>query len=427
MTTPWKRRYAQRTQRMSSSTIRELLKLTEQPDIISFAGGLPAPELFPTEAFQAAADRVLQKMGRKALQYSTTEGYLPLREFIVQKMGEYGIKATPDNVLITSGSQQALDLIGKLLINPGDTILTERPTYLGALQAWRAYQAEFISVPIDEDGLRTDLLEEALTSGPKFMYILPNFQNPAGVTLCAERRQALIGMADRYGIPIIEDDPYGELRFEGEHIPPLVTLDSSRLNGRSPSYNGLGLLRGNVIYLSTFSKTLAPGLRLAWMVAPVEVIRMCVTAKQGMDLHTGSFVQMAAYEMIKDGFLKGHVRKIRQVYRERRDLMIQTMEKHFPPAVRWTHPQGGLFLWVTLPDNMDAADVLQAALSYKVAFVPGLSFYPDESGRNSFRLNFSNAQPEQIVQGIERLGQVLTAVLPTHLATQPQESELVLS
>ncbi len=427
MTTPWKRRYAQRTQRMSSSTIRELLKLTEQPDIISFAGGLPAPELFPTEAFQAAADRVLQKMGRKALQYSTTEGYLPLREFIVQKMGEYGIKATPDNVLITSGSQQALDLIGKLLINPGDTILTERPTYLGALQAWRAYQAEFTSVPIDEDGLRTDLLEEALTSGPKFMYILPNFQNPAGVTLCAERRQALIRMADQYGIPIIEDDPYGELRFEGEHIPPLVTLDSSRLNGRSPSYNGLGLLRGNVIYLSTFSKTLAPGLRLAWIVAPVEVIRMCVTAKQGMDLHTGSFVQMAAHEMIKDGFLKGHVRKIRQVYRERRDLMIQTMEKHFPPAVRWTRPQGGLFLWVTLPDNIDAADVLQAALAYKVAFVPGLSFYPDESGRNTFRLNFSNAQPEQIVQGIERLGQVLTAVLPTHLAAQPQESELVLS
>lgn len=415
MTTLWKRRYAQRTQHMSSSTIRELLKLTEQPDIISFAGGLPAPELFPVEAFQAAADRVLQKHGQKALQYSTTEGYLPLREFIVQKMGEYGIKATPDNILITSGSQQALDLIGKLLINPGDLILTERPTYLGALQAWRAYQADYISVPVDDEGLQTNQLEEALAAGPKFMYILPNFQNPAGVTLSLERRQRLISMADRYGIPIIEDDPYGELRFEGEHIPPLVTLDANRLNGRSPSHNGLGFFRGNVIYLSTFSKTLAPGLRLAWIVAPTDVIRMCVTAKQGMDLHTGSFVQMAAYEMIKDGYLKGHVRKIRQVYSERRDIMLQAMETHFPATVHWTHPSGGLFLWVTLPDGMDAAEVLQEAIAHKVAFVPGISFYPDGSGRNTFRLNFSNAQPEQIEQGIERLGQVLRTyeILPS--------------
>lgn len=411
MTTLWKRRYAQRTHGMGSSMIRELLKLTEQPDIISFAGGLPAPELFPITQFKAAADRVLEKHGRKALQYSTTEGYTPLREYIVGKMSQYGIQATPDNVLITSGSQQALDLIGKLLINPGDLILTERPTYLGALQAWRAYQAEFASVPVDDSGIQTDLLEEALCNGPKFMYILPNFQNPGGVTLSLERRQLLIGIADKYGVPIIEDDPYGELRFEGEHIPSLVTLDAMRLNGRSPSHNGHNYFRGNVIYLSTFSKTLAPGLRLAWIVAPADVIRMCVTAKQGMDLHSGTFVQMAAYEMIKDGFLKEHVRLIRQVYSERRDVMIGALEQHMPAGVQWTHPHGGLFLWVTLPEGINSVELLHEAIANKVAFVPGDAFYPDGSGRNTFRLNFSNAQPEQIKIGIQRLGEVLTAEL----------------
>ena len=228
MSTPWNQRYAQRMQRMGSSMIRELLKLTEDPQIISFAGGLPAPEVFPVEAFDRAATAVLQREGSKALQYSTTEGYRPLRQWIVDYMARYGIAAKPENVLITSGSQQALDLIGKVLINPGDLILTERPTYLGALQAWRAYQAEFTCVPIDEDGLRVDLLEEALCGGPKFMYILPNFQNPAGVTLTLERRQRLIKIADPYGMPIIEDDPYGELRYEGEHMPPLVVLDCQR-------------------------------------------------------------------------------------------------------------------------------------------------------------------------------------------------------
>ena len=224
MTTPWNHRYAQRLHGMGSSAIRELLKLTQKPEVISFAGGLPAPELFPIERFEEATARVLADNGRSALQYSTTEGYLPLRQFIVEKMGQYGIEATVDNILITSGSQQALDLIGKLLINPGDLILTERPTYLGALQAWNAYQAEYTTVPIDDDGLQTALLEEALQGGPKFMYILPNFQNPGGVTLPLQRRLDLIHTADKYGLPIIEDDPYGELRFEGEHLPPLVVL-----------------------------------------------------------------------------------------------------------------------------------------------------------------------------------------------------------
>ncbi|MFZ1400196.1 MAG: PLP-dependent aminotransferase family protein [Candidatus Promineifilaceae bacterium] len=413
MSTPWHHRYAQRTQRMGSSMIRELLKLTQRPDIISFAGGLPAPEMFPVDAFEAASSRVLRQHGSEALQYSTTEGYLPLRELIVEKMGRYGIEASVDNVLITSGSQQALDLIGKLLINPGDLILTERPSYLGALQAWRAYQAEFSTVPIDDDGLRVDLLEEALCGGPKFMYVLPNFQNPGGVTLSYERRLALIDIADRYGVPIIEDDPYGELRFEGEHIPPLVVLDADKLNGRQYTHNQEPhcYFKGNVIYMSTFSKTLAPGLRLGWIVAPKSVVQHCIMTKQGMDLHTSSFVQMVAYEVAKDGFLTEHVRKIRDVYRERRDVMLEAMSEHFPPGVSWTRPQGGLFLWVTLPEGVDSTAVLETAIANKVAFVPGETFYPNSDSHNSFRLNFSNARPEEIEEGIARLGRVLQTVL----------------
>ncbi len=408
MTTPWQRRYAQRNQRMGSSAIRELLKLTQQPDIISFAGGLPAPELFPVEAFRAAADRVLTQAGSKALQYSTTEGYLPLRRLIVEKMEKYGVYAKEDNVLITSGSQQALDLIGKLLINPGDVILVERPTYLGALQAWNAYQAEYVEVPIDDEGLQVGLLEEALRAGVKFMYILPNFQNPGGVTLSLERRQELVEMADRYGVPIIEDDPYGELRYEGEHLPTLVQLDCEHLESRA--CDGHGYFRGNILYLSTFSKTLAPGLRLGWIVAPVEVLQKCVQAKQGMDLHSSIFDQMVAYEVAKDGFLEKHVRMLRQVYGARRDVMLAALTRYAPPGVRWTHPHGGLFLWVELPEEINAEDLLQDAVREKVAFVPGHAFYA--AGRqgghgNTMRLNFSNAEPAMIEEGIRRLAHAI--------------------
>lgn len=427
MTTPWNHRCAQRMQSMKASTIRELLKLTENPEIISFGGGMPAPEVFPVEAFRAAADTVLAKRGSLALQYSATEGYRPLREWIVAHMARYGIESAPENVLITSGSQQALDLIGMIMINPGDLILTERPTYLGALQAWRAYQAEFTSVPIDKNGLQVDLLQEALCAGPKFMYILPNFQNPGGVTLSLERRRKLIEFSDRYGVPIIEDDPYGELRYEGDHLPPLVVIDAERCKGspnciepasgyydeRTPNNgNGRAYMRGNVIYLSTFSKTLAPGLRLAWIVAPVEVIQRCGVAKQGMDLHTATLNQMIAHEILTSGegddFLKGHVRLIREVYRERRDVMLTAMERHFPDCVHWTHPAGGLFLWVTLPEYMDATELLRQALENKVAYVPGTSFSPDGSGGNTLRLNFSYCNPEKINIGIRRLGEVFS-------------------
>ncbi|MER2598873.1 MAG: PLP-dependent aminotransferase family protein [Caldilineales bacterium] len=406
MTTLWKYRYAQRMEGMGSSIIRELLKLTEQPNVISFAGGLPAPETFPVEEFRQAADTILHEVGPRALQYGPTEGYLPMRQLIVQQMARYGIQAKEDNVLLTSGSQQALDMIGKILINPGDRILTENPTYLGALQAWNGYQARYVSVPVDHDGLQVDLLADALRAGPKFMYVLPNFQNPGGVTLSLERRKRLVEIADEQGLPIIEDDPYGQLRYSGENLPPLVVLDCQRLH--STGCESHGYLEGNVIYTSTFSKTLAPGLRLGWIVAPVEVIKRCVQAKQGMDLHTSTLIQMIAYEVAKDGFLEQHVRRIRQIYAQRRDVMLAAMDQHFPAEVEWTRPDGGLFLWAWLPQGMDAAEVLKVAIErHQVAFVPGNAFFPDGSGKNTMRLNFSNASPEMIEAGISRLGSVL--------------------
>ncbi len=413
MGTPWKSRYAQRTQRMGRSIIRELLKFTQQPDIISFAGGLPAPELFPLEQCEAAACRLLNTHGAAALQYGPTEGYLPLRRFICERMSRYGIKAEPSNILITSGSQQALDLVGKMLINPGDRVLVEEPTYLGALQAWNAYQADYVSVPQDDHGLRTELLEGALRVGPKFMYILPNFQNPGGTTLSLERRLDLVRLANKYGIPLLEDDPYGALRFEGEHLPPLVALDADYQTGAAP--NGHGYMEGNVIYLGTFSKTLAPGLRLGWVVAPVEVVDQLVMMKQGTDLQTSSFDQMLAYEMVKDGFMDEHIRTIRKVYRERRDVMLAALERYFPEGCSWTRPEGGLFLWARVPEWIDTGDLMAEAVQAKVAYVPGFAFYPDPAhGRNTMRLNFSNAEPTQMEEGMRRLGNLLKAKVAEH-------------
>src|SRR5512147_1083725 len=336
MQTPWEYRYAHRMQKMGSSVIRELLKLTEQPDIISFAGGLPAPEVFPLKKFREACNYVLDNLGPQSLQYSTTEGYTPLREMIARHTARYAVEVTPDNILITSGSQQALDFIGRLFLNRGDYIVVESPTYLGALQAWNAYGAQYISVRADENGMVVDELEAALRYGPKFIYVLPNFQNPSGATLSLERRKKVIELADKYGVPIVEDDPYGQLRYEGEHIPSLVQLDSAYRGHDGECYSG------NVIYLSTFSKLLAPGLRLAWVIAPEQVIRKVVVAKQAADLHTASFNQYVAYEVGKGGFLDEHVKIIRQVYKERRDVMLEMMEEVFPSEMRWTHPQGGM-------------------------------------------------------------------------------------
>ena len=399
MSTLWKSRYALRTLGIKSSAIRELLKVTQRPEVISFGGGLPAPDVFPVERFAEACHRVLAEHGAESLQYSATEGYQPLREMIARNMARYGILSRAENVLITSGSQQALDLIGKLLINPGDSVLVEAPTYLGALQAFNVYGARYVSVPVDADGLVTGQLESRLRAGPKFMYVLPNFQNPAGVTLSEGRRHELTLLADQYGIPIIEDDPYGQLRYEGEHLAPLVVLDRENLRRD----NGFAL--GNVIYLSTFSKTLAPGIRLAWIVAPEDVIGKLVQLKQAADLHTSTFNQFVAYEVARDGFLDQHVKLIRQAYRERRDVMLQALKEFFPPEVTWTHPQGGLFLWVTMPQGSDGQELFQAALAQGVAFVPGDCFYASESEESCrhMRLNFSYSKPEQIREGIRRL------------------------
>jgi 2-aminoadipate transaminase len=407
MSIAWTSRYALRTKDVKSSAIRELLKITQQPEVISFGGGLPADDVFPIERVKEACRKVLEENAAMALQYGETEGYKPLREMIARHISRYGIKAQVENVLITTGSQQALDLIGKLLINPGDRILVEAPTYLGALQAFSVYGADYLSVPCDEEGLRTDLLEAHLRFGPKFMYVLPNFQNPGGTTLSEDRRYTLVSLAKQYGIPIVEDDPYGQLRYEGEHLPSLVVLDRENV----PHDEGYTL--GNVIYLSTFSKTLAPGLRLGWIVAPAEVIAKLVQLKQGADLHTSTFAQVVAYEVARGNFLDEHVRKIRKVYRERRDVMLEALARYFPSEVKWTHPKGGLFLWVTLPEGVDANELFHEALKQNVAFVPGDSFFaPNEchEGRRHLRLNFSHARPEEIGEGIRRLA----AAIKTH-------------
>jgi 2-aminoadipate transaminase len=401
MHTLWDERYALRTDNIGSSAIRELLKITSLPDVISFAGGLPAPEVFPIEKFKEACDVVLTEMGDRALQYGTTEGYQPLREMIARNASKYGIQISPDNVLITSGSQQALDLLGRIFINRGDRVLVESPTYLGAIQAWNAYGVKYVTIPSDENGMNTDLLESRLRTGIKFIYVLPNFQNPTGVTLSRERRKVLVELADEYGVPIVEDDPYGQLRFEGEHITPVVVLDDEMRAKEVPIYSG------NVIYTSTFSKILAPGLRLAWVVAPSEVIKKLVQAKQGCDLHTATFTQYIAYEVANSPWMRSHIQFIRKTYKERRDTMIKALEEYMPEGVQWTHPKGGLFLWATLPKRIDTGAIFNKAVEAKVAFVPGNPFHPLGGGENTMRLNFSNSKPEMIVEGIKRLAKVI--------------------
>jgi 2-aminoadipate transaminase len=403
MPTPWQQRFAQNAKSTQSSAIRELFKVTANPEVISFGGGLPAPEVFPIQEFQAACDKVLSTNGAMALQYSNSEGYAPLREMIARQMDAFGMKLTPDNVLITTGTQQSIDLISKMLINNAERILVEDPTFLGALQVFSVFGARYVAVPIDDDGLQTDLLPEAFRVGPRFMYIIPTFQNPGGVTLSMKRREALIALSDQYGIPIVEDDPYSALRFEGETLTPLLALDAARLKTAD------GYAAGNVIYCGSFSKTLAPGLRLAWISAPPEVIAKLVQIKQGADLHTPIFVQMAAYECLRDGFLERHILKIRDVYRDRRNVMLEAMEEHFPKGMEWTRPAGGLFLWAKLPEGMVSAELLRTAIKMNVAFVPGNSFLSvdDKAGERYFRLNFSNMKPERIREGIRRLGQAI--------------------
>ena len=381
------------------------LRAIAPSDAIVHLSGLPRDprEVFPSAEIRAACEQVLDGQAASALQYGPTEGYRPLRELLVRHMARYGIQVGPDNVLVTAGSQSGLDLVGKLLINPGDRVAVEAPTYLGALQAFQAYEPRFLPVPIDDDGMRVELLEEALRHGPKFVYVLPNFQNPAGTTLPLARRRRLAELAGRFGVPIVEDDPYGQLRYEGRHLPPIVRVDAE-LNGCA---NGERAFAGGVIYLGTLSKVFAPGFRLGFVVAPEEVIAKLVQLKQGADLQTATFTQAVAYEAARSGFLDRHVRRIRQLYGERRRAMLEALERHFPPGVRWTRPSGGLFLWVTLPAGLDSGELLEDALAEKVAFIPGAPFFADGGGAQTLRLNFSYCPPERIEKGVERLGALL--------------------
>ncbi len=393
-TTNWEEVIADRMKEAKPSAIREILKVAQDPTVISFAGGLPAPELFPIREFREACEYVLTNSGQQALQYGPTEGYRPLKEWIAETVMKYGVPAVPENILLTNGSQQALDLVGKVFLNEGDAIITDEPTYLGAIQAWNPYRPKYITVPLDKQGTRVDKVEEVLKEHKdvKFIYVLPNFHNPAGTTLPLERREKLVEIAAKYGIFIIEDDPYGELRYEGEDLPPLISLHKE-----------------NVIYLSTFSKTLAPGVRLGWIIASEQVIQKLVIAKQGSDLHTSTFIQYIVYDICHRGILKPHVKKIRKVYRERRDVMLKAMEEHFPKeGFTWTHPEGGLFLFVWMPEELDSQKLFERAVKEAgVAFVPGSAFYPNGGGNNTMRLNFSCMPPERIKEGIKRLGRIL--------------------
>jgi 2-aminoadipate transaminase len=397
----WEKSFAKRTKNMQSSAIRELLKISNLPGVISFAGGLPSPDVFPVEEFRLACDKVLRENGDEALQYSTTEGNLPLRELICEYSAGFGIETTVENTLITNGSQQALDLVGKVFVDPGDKILVEEPTYLGAIQAWKVYGAQFLTVKTDEFGMIPESLEEKMRENPKLLYLLPNFQNPTGCTLSMERREKILEIVTRNNIPVIEDDPYGQLRFDGKDLPSVFSMDGKARGNRGGDYDG------NFIYLSTFSKVLAPGLRLAWVIAPKNVIFKLVQAKQGSDLHTATFSQMIAYEVAKDGFLQKHVQVIKDVYRKRRDLMLEMIDEMFPPGVSYIRPEGGLFFWVRTPEEINTQGLLVKAVDEKVAYVPGSPFYANGGGQNTMRLNFSNASEEEIRNGMTRLGHVI--------------------
>lgn len=401
MNIAWEHRFADRTKILMSSAIREILKFTLIPDLISFAGGLPSPDVFPIDRFKEASNRVLEQNGKLALQYSITEGYVPLREFIIGLIAQQGVTTELENIILTNGSQQGLDLIGKIFINRGDKVLVEAPSYLGAIQAWNTYGASYIPVETDEHGILPDALEKAMRVSPKFAYILPNFQNPTGKTLPLDRRLEILDICERFGVPIIEDDPYEKLRYLGESIPSLMSLDVKRLKQEGTTYNG------NVIYTSTFSKVLAPGLRLAWVVAPKTVIQKLVYAKQGTDLHTSTFVQLLAHEITKDNFLDEQIQVIRKAYGKRRNIMLETIEEFFPTEARWTRPEGGLFLWVSLPEKLNTETMLKRAVEQKVAYVPGSPFYPRGGGTNTMRLNFSNASEDEIVEGMKRLSKVI--------------------
>lgn len=385
--------FSERAQQLQSSFIREILKITQRPEIISFAGGLPSPATFPVERMKQAYDRVLSETGKVALQYGPTDGYGPLKEWIANSLSTEGTKILPEQILMVSGSQQALDLIGKVLIDEGSRVLVETPSYLGALQAFSVYRPEFGSVATDDHGLVPSSIE-AVAKGARLLYSLPNFQNPTGRSLSIERRRELVETCARLGLPLIEDDPYGALSYKGEPMPKMVAMNPE-----------------GVIYMGSFSKVLTPGIRLGYVCAPLPLVRRLELAKQAADLHTAQLTQMVVYDVVKDGFLDRHIPTIRTLYGNQCQAMLDAMEQHFPKDVTWTRPEGGMFIWVTLPKQIDAMKLLDQAIAARVAFVPGAPFYATDPETNTLRLSFVTVPPERIREGIAILGQLIAAAL----------------
>jgi 2-aminoadipate transaminase len=392
-TTGVHRRFATRMNSLEVSTIREILKVTEMPDVISFAGGLPAPELFPSQAMARAFYQVLSEEGASALQYSTTEGFAPLRQWIAERMGMRGLRTVPQEIMITSGSQQGLDLVARVLLNAGDKVLVARPTYLAAIQTFSLFEARFVTVGSDDQGMNVEEAAEQIERHPeiRLVYLVPNFQNPSGTTLTLERRRRLLEVCRQSGVRILEDDPYGELRYRGQTLPSIKSMDDS----------------GLVIYLSTFSKIMAPGMRLGWVIAEPETYQQLVIAKQATDLHTNTVAQRAAHRYLCDNSADDHISRIRSVYGERCQAMLDSLSNSFPRVVRWTSPEGGMFVWVELPEEVNAEELLAKAIREKIAFVPGAPFFADQRRHNFMRLNFSNQSIPKIAEGIARLATVL--------------------
>lgn len=385
--------FSERAQQLKSSAIREILKVTMRPDIISFAGGLPSPETFPVERMRAAYDSVLSRHGKVALQYGPTDGYAPLREWIADSLSIDGAKILPDQVMMLSGSQQGLDLLGKVLIDEGSKVLVETPSYLGALQAFSVYRPEFVSVPTDDAGLLPDAVRSA-GQGARLLYALPNFQNPTGRTLSVDRRVALVDTCARMGLPLIEDDPYGALSYSGDPLPKMLTMNPD-----------------GVIYMGSFSKVLTPGIRLGYVVAPQPLTRKLEQAKQAADLHTAQLTQMVVHEVIKDGFLTRHIPTIRTLYADQCRAMLDALAEFFPASVSWTRPEGGMFIWITLPGHIDSTQLLEEAIAQHVAFVPGAPFYANAPEHNTLRLSFVTVPPEKIREGVAKLGRLIAAKL----------------
>ena len=382
---------------MKRSAIRELLKLAQNPDIISFAGGLPAPETFPTEKLFEVVKEVLEEQGAAALQYGATEGDNKLREQIAENYRNDGFDITKENVLITTASQQGLDLLGKIFINRGDKVFVGLPSYLGGLSAFNAYGADMVGIKFDEHGMRSDIIEEKLAKlkanndMPKFIYVIPDFQNPAGVTIPDFRRKEILDIAKRYDVLIVEDSPYKEIRFEGKDQTSLYALDNT----------------GHVINLGTFSKIFVPGFRIGWVIAHPDIIDKFVMAKQGTDLCTSPFVQKISAKYIEKGYFGTNLKKTIKIYKEKKEVMIKAFEEYMPQGVTWTNPEGGLFLFVTLPEYMNADELFQKAIKKKIAFVKGSVFHCDGSGQNTMRINFSFSSKENNIEGVKRLAQVI--------------------